>query len=190
MIQPRHTNACKQRLHKINPTMNLSPPTHAFSCVGACSALLQGCIHAQVDVLQLDDSRFKNEKKNSSTKCNNTAPQCNCSGLLKVAEAGPELAKRRQLTAKHDTLQCRSCSFSSLFRLHISILAGMAGKGNLQKLQNWIFQPPFLKFQIELSLCSFCSNLSSRQADEEQGRRGENWIFLSTWAVVESRTEK
>lgn len=39
----------------------------------------------------------------------------------KAAELGPELAKKRQLTAKRGTLQWRNSSLSPLFRLHISI---------------------------------------------------------------------
>lgn len=46
---------------------------------------------------------------------------------------------------------------------------GRRWKENLQELQNWIFRPLFLKFRIELSHRSFCSNLSTRQADEEEG---------------------
>lgn len=43
----------------------------------------------------------------------------------------------------------------------------MLVEGNLQELHNWIFQTLFLKFQIELSHRSYCSNMMTQQADEE-----------------------
>lgn len=121
--------------------------------------------------------------KKKRTKCNNTMPQSNCSGLLKVAEVWPEPAKRRQLTAKHDTLQCWSCSLSPLFRLCISILAGILVEGNLQsakldfptplfKVPNWTF--PLLIFiqrvgktegELNILICSVVECHTERHTD-------------------------
>lgn len=51
----------------------------------------------------------------------------------------------------------------------------MLVEGNLQELQNWIFQPLLFKIQFELSQRTFCSNLSTQGNGEEReavGTRG------------------
>lgn len=119
-----------------NKNMNVTPPTHTSVCsshsasdVCVC-AFLPVFTHAKLELLQAGCFKIKKKKrKGKQHRVHNAASQCSCSGLLKLQDWRPELAKKKQLTAKRDTLQQRNSSFSLLFRLHISILGSVEGGG-------------------------------------------------------------
>lgn len=201
--------------------MNVTPPTHTSVCfshsasdVCVC-AFLPVFTHAKLELLQA--GRFKIKKKGKQHRVHNAASQCSCSGLLKLQDWRPELAKKKQLTAKRDTLQQRNSSLSPLFRLHISISGSVEGggrrdgggtgkrsrggvcgerererRGNLQEVQNWIFPAPLLKVLNwtfpPLSLFQLVESAGWWRGGLLHQALG-NWIFSSAQTLIESHEE-